>query len=55
VFLGEVVDYVVSIGAREWRVRGRSERSFSLQQRVALYVRPAHCLALPDDLTAAAP
>ncbi len=55
VFLGEVVDYLVAVGAREWRVRGRPERSFPLHQSVSLYVRPAHCLALPDDLAPVAP
>jgi iron(III) transport system ATP-binding protein len=45
VFLGEVVDYVVDLGDREWRVRARSDE-FQIGQAVMVSVPPQKCVGL---------
>jgi iron(III) transport system ATP-binding protein len=52
VFLGEVIDYLVAVGGQELRVRSNAQNDFPVGETVRLCVRPAHCLALPDDKTA---
>jgi iron(III) transport system ATP-binding protein len=46
VFLGEVVDYVVDLGDREFRVRARRD-DFQIGQSVTLGVAPQKCVGLP--------
>jgi iron(III) transport system ATP-binding protein len=46
VFLGEVVDYVVDLGDREFRVRARRD-DFQIGQSVTLAVAPQKCVGLP--------
>ncbi len=45
VFLGEVVDYVIDLGDREWRVRARSD-DFQIGQAVLLALSPQKCVGL---------
>jgi iron(III) transport system ATP-binding protein len=46
VFLGEVVDYVIDLGDREWRARARSD-DFQIGQAVTLTLPPQKCVGLP--------
>ena len=46
VFLGEVVDYVIDLGDREWRARARSD-DFQVGQAAIIAVPPQKCVALP--------
>jgi len=46
VFLGEVVDYIVALGDREWRARARAD-DFQIGQAVAIGVPPEKCVGLP--------
>ena len=46
VFLGEVVDYVIDLGDREWRARARSD-DFQIGQAVTLTLSPQKCVGLP--------
>jgi len=46
VFLGEVVDYVIDLGDREWRARARSD-DFQIGQAVLLTLPPQKCVGLP--------
>ena len=46
VFLGEVVDYVIDLGDREWRARARSDE-FQIGQAVTLTLPPQKCVGLP--------
>jgi iron(III) transport system ATP-binding protein len=48
VFLGEVVDYIVDLGEREWRARLRSDH-FQIGQMVTLGVPPRKCVGLPGE------
>jgi iron(III) transport system ATP-binding protein len=46
IFLGEVVDYIVDLGDREWRARLRIDQ-FQIGQMVTLGVPPRKCVGLP--------
>jgi iron(III) transport system ATP-binding protein len=46
VFLGEVVDYVIDLGDREFRARVRAD-DFRIGQTVTLAVPPQKCVGLP--------
>jgi iron(III) transport system ATP-binding protein len=46
VFLGEVVDYIIDLGDREFRARVRSD-DFHIGQAVILVVPPQKCVGLP--------
>ncbi len=46
VVLGEVVDYVIDLGDREWRARARSD-DFQIGQAVTLTLSPQKCVGLP--------
>lgn len=46
-FVGEMIDYVVTAGGAELRVRGSPHQAVALGEPVELRVRPEHCLALP--------
>jgi iron(III) transport system ATP-binding protein len=45
VFLGEVVDYLIDLGDREWRARARSD-DFLIGQAVTLSLPPQKCVGL---------
>jgi hypothetical protein len=45
VFLGEVVDYVIDLGDREWRARARSD-DFQIGHAVTLSMPPQKCVGL---------
>jgi iron(III) transport system ATP-binding protein len=47
IFLGEVVDYIVDLGDREWRARARSDE-FQIGQTVTLAVAPQKCVGLAE-------
>jgi len=46
VFLGEVVDYVIDLGDREWRARARSD-DFQIGQSVTVSIPAQKCVGLP--------
>jgi iron(III) transport system ATP-binding protein len=46
VFLGEVVDYVIDLGDREWRARARSD-DFQIGQAVTVSLAARKCVGLP--------
>ena len=48
VFLGEVIDYVVDLGAREIRVRATPEHDFAVGHQVNLSIPPRKCVGLPE-------
>jgi iron(III) transport system ATP-binding protein len=47
VFLGDVIDYIVSIGEAELRIRARPEHDFRVRQSVHIGVAPQKCVGLP--------
>jgi iron(III) transport system ATP-binding protein len=46
VFLGEVVDYIIDLGGREWRARMRAD-DFRIGDTVTIGVPPQKCVGLP--------
>jgi iron(III) transport system ATP-binding protein len=53
VFLGEVIDYLVTVKDRELRVRARPEFDFRIGEAVALRLPAEKCIGLPRDGAAA--
>jgi iron(III) transport system ATP-binding protein len=49
VFLGEVIDYIVRVGARELRVRAKPEQDFAIGAAVALEFSADRCVGLRAD------
>jgi iron(III) transport system ATP-binding protein len=48
VFLGDVIDYIVTVGEAELRIRARPEHAFRVRVSVHIGVAPQKCVGLPE-------
>ena len=46
-FVGDMIDYVVTVDGAEFRTRSSQVQSRSIDEKVALRIRPEHCFILP--------